>query len=542
MLLGAVCVMTLLSNLLATVASGLFFKATKEFVREVKFTPPFQPLFVPIDPSSGPPLGTRPVSSSTRHSGAYQGEVGEEHFLITETNGTGTSLLPWIGNGVMYLPFAKAEDLSLGSQNKANTHYFRGTPDCKPARSDRDYFLRFWGSEDIRDSERFGLLALFNVTLTGSNGQQISCYAPSNAADSFANDSAVYNESSFPDNRSQNISGRMAGEISTTLVPGSNATDEEQRMCRSTVAVAWLRSNGQAQPSDTGPAGNSQRWNEADDNNAFLMLCRPRLLRGFAEVLVNDQGSILRDIGMAQPESDLEEYTESGVGDLMSQSNLFIFRSLLSSWHHDSYANEYVQHFTKRGFTDPHTPLPKFEEVEISIQHAYARLFAAWLGVNRERLFVPATDTKQIDGLSMTTEERIFFRAPLFIITEVILATYVLVSLMLYWRRPGRYLARTPTSIAALIALFASSAAVKDLRGTLHMKNDERAMYLAQLDCRYGYGSYIGSDGAVHVGIEKVPYVRYIKDVTFKGSRAEQELRKRQGCKDNIVLKQGDKV
>jgi hypothetical protein len=121
-------------------------------------------------------------------------------------------------------------------------------------------------------------------------------------------------------------------------------------------------------------------------------------------------------------------------------------------------------------------------------------------------------------------------------ITEITLATYVAVSLTLYWRRPGLYLARTPTSIAAVIALFVSSAAVTDFRGALHMKSDERAMYLAQFNCRYGYGSYFASDGAVHVGIEKVPYVKYMRRANFKGSRAEQEMLKRKECEDDAAL------
>lgn len=84
-----------------------------------------------------------------------------------------------------------------------------------------------------------------------------------------------------------------------------------------------------------------------------------------------------------------------------------------------------------------------------------------------------------------------------------------------------------PTSIASVIALFAANAAVKDLQGTSHMTNKEREQYVKELDHRYGYGSYIGNDGAVHVGIEKFPYVQDMKEVTFRGSRAEREMRKR---------------
>jgi hypothetical protein len=114
----------------------------------------------------------------------------------------------------------------------------------------------------------------------------------------------------------------------------------------------------------------------------------------------------------------------------------------------------------------------------------------------------------------------------MFIISEVILGIYIIVAILVYVRRPGRYLARMPISIAAVIALFAPSSAVKDFRETSHMMNKERARFLDEVDCRYGYGSYIGSDGAVHVGIEKVPYVRYLKKVGFTGTRAEKESRK----------------
>jgi len=35
----------------------------------------------------------------------------------------------------------------------------------------------------------------------------------------------------------------------------------------------------------------------------------------------------------------------------------------------------------------------------------------------------------------------------------------------------------------------------------------EREKQMEELGCRYGYGSFVGGDGRVHVGIEKVPFV-----------------------------------
>ena len=50
---------------------------------------------------------------------------------------------------------------------------------------------------------------------------------------------------------------------------------------------------------------------------------------------------------------------------------------------------------------------------------------------------------------------------------------------------------------------------------------------MKSLGSRYGYGSYVGSDGSVHVGIKKTPFVRYMKEVTFVGSRVDKEMRKK---------------
>jgi hypothetical protein len=158
---------------------------------------------------------------------------------------------------------------------------------------------------------------------------------------------------------------------------------------------------------------------------------------------------------------------------------------------------------------------------------AYKRLLAIWLGVNKELLLLPSTSvTAHVPGTVITLEERLFFNVPLFIISEMILSIYIITAVLIYLRWPGRYLARMPTSIAAVIALFAASVAVKDLQGTSNMTSRERDEFLDELECTYGYGSYIGGNGSVHVGIEKGPFVRNMKETSFEHSRADREMRK----------------
>jgi hypothetical protein len=93
------------------------------------------------------------------------------------------------------------------------------------------------------------------------------------------------------------------------------------------------------------------------------------------------------------------------------------------------------------------------------------------------------------------------------VIAEIILCCYAVVATVFYFRRPGHYLVRLPTNIASIITLFAASTAIRDLKGISHLGKRERAQHLEGIGSRYGYGSYAGEDGSVHVGIEKSFFV-----------------------------------
>ena len=205
----------------------------------------------------------------------------------------------------------------------------------------------------------------------------------------------------------------------------------------------------------------------------------------------------------------LNKYFTNGIASVVAQSNFFAFRSYTPTYHNDTGASQRMHYFINYAegslrITDPAEPIPQFRDVDEPMRMAYKRLFAIWLGVNKELLFLPSTsETAAVPGTVITLEERLFLNAPLFIISEVILSIYIISAVLIYLRRPGRYLARMPTSIAVVIALFAASAAVKDLQGTSNMISRERNKFLDELGCTYGYGSYIGGDGGVHVGLRR---------------------------------------
>jgi len=201
--------------------------------------------------------------------------------------------------------------------------------------------------------------------------------------------------------------------------------------------------------------------------------------------------------------------------NLIGQSHRYIFKSSTSAWHNDTFSTDFFNYFVRRvsnssRLLDPHKDIPTFDDVARPLSKAYSYLFAVWLGINKEHLFVSREQdsTAPIEGWRLQQEQRLFLSTPMFIISEVILCIYVIVGIAVYMRRPGQYLPRLPTSIAAVIALFAASSAVLDMRGTSHLDGRGRARHLEKLDSRYGYGSYVGGDGRVHIGIEKTPFVR----------------------------------
>lgn len=542
-MLASVCGMTLLANLLSTTFAGLLIQETLPLTRVVSFSPPFDAKFVNINGSVGPPEDERPLEPHRlflEYSGAYQGGIGEDQFLVAESNYTrNTSLPSWTDGTAMYLPFLTSGILNqdIQGRNEARTKYFMSELNCKPRVFGIDYELHLWN--DMKNTSNTSLAdgtiprIYFHMDIEDGNGATVRCYERCiTTGVSFADGLGWLSREPYYQTCRL---GRIAAELVEPMGGGPNATRRQQEICSSTIAIGWMRMTNKncTRRGD----GTPEDFEDVNERNTLMISCNPKLKVGDASVIVNADGLLQTEARDHVPETDqtseaLKKYFSSGVVSLLDQSNRFLFRSYQSSYHNDSFASEYIHYFVNRAanslqFTDPNAPLPTFAEIEEPIKKAYARLFAIWLGVNKELLFLPASAaTPKVLGTTTTFEERLLFKKPLFIISEIILSIYIIVSIIIYFRRPGRYLARIPVTIGAVIALFAASAAVKDMEGSSTFSARERRKYLEDLDCRYGYGSYVGGDGGVHVGVEKVPYVRKMEHTRFEHSRFDIELRR----------------
>jgi hypothetical protein len=482
--LAAVCAMALLANLLAVAFSGIFNQASITVQHVATFQPPYEFKLASINGSVGP-IGAYMVGYEA--SGAFQGGDGTDQFLIAESNYTQNTPLPaWTDHTMFYLPFF-AEDTQNTPSNatylEAKTRAFGAALDCEQATLGESFEARF---------EKQNIV--INVSISTSSGN-IRCNMPDERASKICMDEP------------------SAIEIATTLEPGQNATKHENDVCMGSVVLGWMRIS---QGVCSRPGGMS-----INAENSLFVVCHPRLVEGNATIRVNSNGQLqspAQDLSTASSiRDDTSDRFSTDPIELIGQSNRFLFPSGIlagGSFHNDSFATDYVNHFMKREanssrILDPNQPVPKFDDVLGPLQRAYSKLFAIWLGRNKQDLFLPITSNSvaSITGVRLESERRLFLSTAMFIISEAILCTYVVVAIWVYARRPGQYLARMPTSIASVIALFAASMAVQDMRGTSHLDKKGRAQHLGRLDSRYGFGSFVGGDGRVHVGIEKVPLV-----------------------------------
>jgi hypothetical protein len=282
-----------------------------------------------------------------------------------------------------------------------------------------------------------------------------------------------------------------------------------------TVIMGWIRA-------PDGSCGDFEE-RDLDKSNSVFVRCKSRIVVGRATVQVDASGRLQQKVADFVVEGDApEEIFSNDPINVIGQANRYIFKSSNNGWHNDSNAEDPMNYFARREsnstrLVDPNQPVPTLEDIQAPLGKAFSRLFAIWLGTNKEKLLVSRSKSNevQVQGWTVVEERRLLVSTPMFAISEAILGVYIIVAVMVYLRRPGQYLARMPTSIASIISLFAASAAVQDMKATSSMDRKERAIHLDGIGARYGYGSYVGGDGRVHIGIDKTPFVRVRSKTTW---------------------------
>ena len=497
--LATVCTMALLANFLAVAFSGMFDERSVLVPQTLQLSLPYQAKFIDINGTISADMSNRMSGDEINAvipSGAYRGGAGINQFLVAESNYTTGNRLPaWTDNEFMYVPFMKETDYNISQTVQARTFAFGSALECS-AIPDTNYDIVL-GS----DGHYAGYANVSITMLDNSTNNPFTCSHQVTLERGPASVSGI---------RAQCVEGSKLGiELVLRLDPLENATRAERDFCQQTAFLIYARGehNWCVQDFRNGDP-------RLDNSNAIVVGCQPKLVAGQADVRVDANGRVeeVTDVDVSSslsPDFLQEHFTNGtaagGANDLIAQGRQF---------HNDSFATDFINYFMLKQSNDsqllnPKAPLPTLQDITERLYPVYRKLFAIWLSINKDRLLVPYADSsaKAVEGQTHVVQIRIFLSKPLFIMAEIILGIYAIAAICVYLWRPGKFLPRMPTSIAAVITLFAASEAVEDMRGTALFTRRQRRHHLKSLGATYGYGSFVGADGLPHEGIEKEPLV-----------------------------------
>ncbi|KAK4621941.1 hypothetical protein CLAFUW4_06852 [Fulvia fulva] len=487
--LAVVCLMVLLANVLAVALSGLMYEGSVSIPHLANFTATYEAQFLALN-GSGAPFTTNQVADA-------QGSGTLDQFYREMSNLTAhTELPPWTDEHYAYLPVelpARHDD----SGAVVDTMAFGTELACYPLTSigAQNYSLTF--SHSARD-------AFLTVNLRSGANRIIQC-----------TDFRPWSGDTFLSLQDP-ADGRNAIELGAMLA--SNKSIEEDLFCKQHMFMTWLRAD--LRTTSGGPVQLGGGLVDLDSRNMTFdsreettLLCRPIIYIGPGKVQVDENSRVQHSYTANTTWHSIKKYFTTSPEDLMAQANQFLVDSG-SSWHKDAYPSDFLNYLIKEStndttLLDSSQPPPSFDHASQQLKTIYKKLFAILISSNVDLLLDKSTEPKMVTGQRLTTETRILFSTPAFVVTEAIFLAYIITTIFFYARRPWRVLPRLPSTPASIVAFFAASQAMQDqiFAGRSNPRQNKRVM---RSGWKWGYGSFKGTDGNSYTGIEKEPLVTTI--------------------------------
>lgn len=479
--LSAVCAMALIANVLAVAFGGMFNEE-----------------YLPV---------TRAQNSTRLYEERFRGGLenatmlGPNPFYAAMANFTSETPMPaWTDDTAFYLPVSLPTGLNESDYVEVqNLPSFGIVMDCEPLNNNRGYSWNF-ASESYEDTVL--PLANLTVTLPVEGHSSVSC----------APEGLIIGSSDLHVSCSDQM---LALEVIEPMISKADSSPSAQDPCRHLVAALWAR-----KPATSICANDTIRVTEAD---AMGMVCKPSVMSQVVNITVTGEG-IVREV--RRPES-YNNATPDPSGDVIREAmralsqkfgapSVFSYDDWGGNWHNDTFPSGWITYAMDMMdpdslFLDPNSPVPDFDKTSEMFTKAYQKIFAIWLGLNHATLFEPAGEGETPFAGSLTQPEvRITVSRAMLILSSTILSCYIVVAVVVYARRPGNYLPRMPITMASDIAMFAASTAVKEMADDTDrtgLYEQYRSAWHASGRARYGYGTFIGTDGKPHIGVERAPFV-----------------------------------
>jgi Protein of unknown function (DUF3433) len=431
-----------------------------------------------------------------------------------------TPLPPWTTQERFYFPLniTSASSDPDSTTYKLTTRGFEGSLDCTVLPENTgDFHYTLFLNEDATEAN-------FQTTrIFPNNGTEVHCFSPrgeTNTSDISSNDTQSYPLVSL----AGDSSGRSGFEMFHTPMFSPDISDEDNSAsCGDAFVGGWIRSNitfsneltnsSDANPSlSTGPT--------AKTTFVFLdklfLTCEPRVYAAEYNVTTDTKGTILS--AQEIPGSNFTLDTLVASGFLSQTKQLLGSGSLLNPatfWHHDSKARDWMSLFVQKlqkstALTDPLAPLPDPAALSRDIADVFRRLWAVNFAMNTHVL-LRSEKPPEIPSKKLILETRVFMSHTMFIIAFTILGLDIAIAVILYADLSAPFLPHMPTSLAGVIVYFAPTQWVRELQEQGNAgpaTPEELVSTISEGSRRYRFGRFKGTtDGAMHVGIEREPYV-----------------------------------
>nr|CAC18275.2 putative protein [Neurospora crassa] len=480
-LLTALCIMSLLVNLLTVALGGTF----NELPVQIQYPVTFHAARVPS------------LSRDTMLNELYlAGKPYQDHFYAAYTNISGnTTLPPWVTTQYTFLPVNEIIQERSGSADlfRANLRGFGTEAKCEPI------------STSLTAPQAVANITelLRGVPQSGSPG----------ATFNFRHDNGTW-QTCFPTSLlwGSNATGISAREVVTPLSKSYGYTygniPYENSMCEDRFIVGWLRVDSK---------------NQTESLRSTFLQCQAVMRTAMFDVDFDQSGHILA-YSRSGEFDDMTQFMSLNMSQtIVRQANKLVNyngRPMNDyAWHNATMVADwwnYLMRFklNSTDLVDPSLDIPKAEDMIPVVQDLYQRLFAILVGKNLDMFQEPST-LQSINGTIIVTETRIFLDNKAYLMSVIILCLTAAVLIWAYLTQSAAYLPRLPSTLGSMLAYTAASRAVREY-GDSATSDQESWHQKAPFKPTFSFGKYLGVDGNIHVGIEMDPFVTPIDGTVLR--------------------------
>ncbi|MCJ1314038.1 hypothetical protein MMC25_007718 [Agyrium rufum] len=380
------------------------------------------------------------VALSSAFQDRQQGETPLDHNYLLFANVTGRSSLPrWTNDEYYFLPLAPANVFGNGSALLHSQAVTAGV----------------------------GLSPICSVISSNSNVSELALIASDGLAVGLEINPSIHSSSLAACIAGQFrsilfVTGPLPADASSSdVVPVAVEIVQQIQGCVQGFLVGWVRAEASLVNGAT----------SVQSRELYVLACQSVVQTADFSTMVGSNQQILSATLILAFKSNTSDIFAPNldITTFMARINQLLRYSAVNSqnshWHSTAIASDHfntiLRHQTNGTMTDPHVPLPEESTIVPLVESVIKTLFPIILSLSPDNFESIANSTTghsiPIQGKRTTLQHRMFLDEVATLVAISILSLMTVVAIVLYARRPGKWLPRMPTSTASVLAYMSAT-------------------------------------------------------------------------------------